>query len=57
MAVIDSTSVLEVAEQARAIVGPEWVLTDPAQLRTYECDGLTNQREVPGAVILPASTE
>ncbi len=57
MAVVDSTSVLAVAERARAIVGPEWVLTDPAQLRTYECDGLTNQREVPGAVILPGSTE
>jgi glycolate oxidase len=48
---------LEVAERARAIVGPAWVLTDPAQLRTYECDGLTNQRAVPGAVVLPGTTD
>lgn len=45
------------AERARAIVGPVWVLSDPAQLRTYECDGLTNQRERPGLVVLPATTD
>ena len=45
------------AERARAIVGPVWVLSDPAQLSTYECDGLTNQRERPGLVVLPASTD
>ncbi|MEY4226190.1 MAG: hypothetical protein RL190_947, partial [Actinomycetota bacterium] len=45
------------AERARAIVGPVWVLSDPAQLSTYECDGLTNQRERPGLVVLPATTD
>ena len=50
-------TVLAVAEQARLIVGPDWVITDDAQLRVYECDGLTNHRTVPGAVILPGSTE
>lgn len=33
-------------------VGAARVLTDPAQLRTYACDGLTNFRVVPGAVVL-----
>ncbi len=40
-----------------AIVGPSWVLTNPDDLRTYECDGLTGWRQVPLAVVLPASTE
>ena len=57
MAVAETTSVLLVAAQARAIVGPDWVVTDGAQLRVYECDGLTNHRTVPGAVILPGTTE
>ena len=48
---------LDVADRARAIVGPDWVITDDAQLRVYECDGLTNHRTVPGAVILPGSTQ
>ena len=57
MATTEMLPAVAVAERARAIVGPDWVLTDPAQLRTYECDGLTNHRTVPGAVILPGSTE
>ena len=57
MAVAETTSVLLVAAQARDIVGPDWVVTDGAQLRVYECDGLTNHRTVPGAVILPGTTE
>jgi len=32
------------------------VLTEAGELRTYECDGLTNFRVVPVAVVLPAST-
>src|SRR5689334_22735625 len=31
------------------------VIDEPAQLRTYECDGLTNRRVVPALVALPAS--
>jgi glycolate dehydrogenase FAD-linked subunit len=31
------------------------LIRDPAQLRTYECDGLTNRRVVPAAVALPES--
>lgn len=41
----------------RSLVGPDWVLTDPDQLRTYECDGLTGWRAVPLAVVLPGTTE
>ena len=33
--------------------GAEHVITDPAELRTYECDGLTSHRSVPGLVVLP----
>jgi glycolate oxidase len=31
------------------------VITEPEQLRTYECDGLTGRRVVPSLVALPAS--
>ncbi len=44
-------------ERFRQAVGCGWVLTDPDQLRTYECDGLTGWRAVPLAVVLPSSTE
>ena len=37
-------------------VGPDGVVSDPAQLRTYECDGLTGHRVVPALVALPRST-
>jgi glycolate dehydrogenase FAD-linked subunit len=35
------------------ICGPDGVVTDPLQLRTYECDGLTAHRCSPGLVVLP----
>ena len=57
MAAVAQSPVLEIAAQARDIVGPDWVVTDAAQLRVYECDGLKNQRAVPGAVVLPGSTD
>jgi len=41
----------------RQICGPDAVLTDPLQLRTYECDGLTAHRCSPGLVVLPESAE
>jgi glycolate oxidase len=43
--------------ELRAAVGTRGVITDPAQLRTYECDGLTGFRVVPGLVVLPDDTE
>ena len=41
----------------RAVVGGDGVFTEPAQLRTYECDGLTNFRVLPGAVVLPRTAQ
>ena len=45
-----------VADLERAL-GADAVLSEPAELRTYECDGLTGHRAVPQAVVLPRSTE
>ena len=39
------------------ICGADGVLTDPAQLATYECDGLTSHRCSPGLAVLPATAE
>src|SRR5258708_8171580 len=41
----------------RSILGEGGLITRPEELRTYECDGLTNFRVVPGAVLLPSSLE
>ncbi|HJY86720.1 MAG TPA: FAD-linked oxidase C-terminal domain-containing protein [Candidatus Acidoferrales bacterium] len=46
-----------VLDEFRAIVGKGGLITEPEQLHTYECDGLTNFRVLPGAVVLPNSTE
>jgi glycolate oxidase len=35
------------------ICGPDGVVSDPQELRTYECDGLTSHRCSPGLVVLP----
>ena len=40
------------AERLRTAIGAAKVLTDPAQLRTYECDGLEAFRVRPGIVVL-----
>ena len=36
-----------------AICGAPNVITDPLELRTYECDGLTSHRATPALVVLP----
>jgi glycolate oxidase len=41
----------------RVIAGREHVITDPMDLRTYECDGLTSHRSVPALVVLPGTAE
>jgi glycolate oxidase len=46
---------LALAASMREICGPADVLTDPLELRTYECDGLTSHRTVPALVVLPES--
>jgi len=39
------------------ICGPTNVLTDPLELRTYECDGLTSHRATPAVVVLPSTAD
>jgi glycolate oxidase len=43
--------------QFREIVGERGVISSPEQLQTYECDGLTNFRVMPLAVLLPVNTQ
>jgi glycolate oxidase len=43
--------------ELRSIVGPDGLITERGQLQTYECDGLTNFRVLPGAVVLPRSAQ
>ena len=45
------------AAHLRAAIGDARVLTDHAQLRTYECDGLANFRVTPAVVVLAESTQ
>ena len=46
-----------VAGEFRALLGDDFVLTEPEQLRVYDCDGLTGWRAQPAIVVLPGSTE
>ncbi len=39
------------------ICGPDGVVSDPLELRTYECDGLTSHRAAPGLVVLPETAQ
>lgn len=47
----------DLVSELRAAVGARACLTDPGDLRTYECDGLTGTRVRPIAVVLPATTD
>src|SRR5205807_1455846 len=47
----------DVVARMVAIVGTANVVSDAADLRTYECDALTSFRACPSLVVLPASTE
>ncbi len=40
-----------------AAVGTDSLITAQSQLQTYECDGLTNFRVIPGAVVLPRNAQ
>ena len=42
--------------ELRTALGHEHVISEPEQLRVYECDGLTGHRAVPELVVLPGST-
>jgi glycolate oxidase len=45
------------AGELAALCGSDAVVTDPMQLRTYECDGLTAHRCSPGLVVLPETAD
>jgi glycolate oxidase len=45
------------APRMRAVCGAGNVITDPLELVTYECDGLTAHRCVPALVVLPGTAE
>jgi glycolate oxidase len=46
-----------ILNEFRSVVGDSGLITLPDDLHTYECDGLTNLRVLPLAVLLPSSTE
>ncbi len=45
----------ELTGRMRDICGTANVITDPLELRTYECDGLTSHRATPALVVLPGT--
>ena len=50
-------AVAAVTAVARQVLPASAVITDHAQLRTYECDGLAHYRVVPALVVMPETTE
>jgi glycolate oxidase len=46
-----------ILDEFRVIVDGRGLISSPEELHTYECDGLTNFRVMPRAVLLPISTE
>ena len=42
-------------DDLREALGDAYVLTEPEQLATYDCDGLTGWRARPACVVLPGS--
>jgi len=46
----------QILEEFRVIVGERGIITSTEELHTYECDGLTNFRVLPQAVLLPTET-
>jgi glycolate oxidase len=47
----------ELVRRMEEILGPEGVISQREQLRTYECDGLTSYRVIPSLVLLPETLE
>jgi glycolate oxidase len=44
-------------QELRSIIGARGLVSSPEELHTYECDGLTNFRVMPLAVLLPSDTQ
>ncbi|MCU1491566.1 MAG: glcD [Acidimicrobiaceae bacterium] len=49
-------ALVAVLRRLRELLPPEGLVTDSAELRTYECDGLTHFRVVPALVVLARSS-
>jgi glycolate oxidase len=47
--------IAELAARLARICGPGKVISDPMELRTYECDGLTAHRASPALAVLPGT--
>jgi glycolate oxidase subunit GlcD len=54
---IKRNAVDQLIETLRAVVGADAVLAKPEELLVYECDGLTQHKYLPRAVVFPESTE
>jgi glycolate oxidase len=50
------TAITDLRDKLTTVLGPAGVISDPVELRTYECDGLAGYRVVPSLVLLPATT-
>ena len=50
------SSASDLLRELRSALGTEGVLSDPADLLVYECDGFTIQKNVPQAVVFPRTT-
>ncbi len=46
-----------IIKQFEAVLGKNGVVQHREELITYECDGLTSYRQIPGVVVLPRTTE
>jgi glycolate oxidase len=46
-----------ILQEFRAVVGPLGLISSSEDLHTYECDGLTNFRVLPSAVLVPVNTQ
>jgi len=57
LAIVQEVALAGLIPGLEAICGEDAVITDPMQLRTYECDGLTAHRCSPGLVVLPQSAD
>ncbi|MBI4481341.1 MAG: FAD-binding protein [Acidobacteria bacterium] len=47
----------QLIRQLKQIVGERYVLSDPAEMYVYECDGLTLHRKPPSLVVLPETAQ
>jgi glycolate oxidase len=54
---IGGMTIEALTRRLRDQIGPGAVITDEAERRTYECDGLTHHRVVPALVALPRTAE